>query len=142
MTRYWIGVASYEHVKKGVEGNFAQVCHGKQGPLKRMSGGDWIIYYSPTKKFGEALPHRKFTAIGKVLVGEPYLFKMSESFIPWRRNVEFVSAKEVEIEPLLDKLSFTANKRSWGFIFRRGFFEINESDFKLIETAMEVNKKT
>jgi hypothetical protein len=51
--RYWIGVASKEHVMRGVQGGFAQVCHGKEGPLKQMTPQDWIIYYSPTIKFGE-----------------------------------------------------------------------------------------
>jgi hypothetical protein len=39
MTRYWIGVASKEHVQRGVLGGFAQVCHGKAGPLNRMEEG-------------------------------------------------------------------------------------------------------
>lgn len=51
MTRYWIGVASREHVQRGITEGICQVCHGKAGPLKFMSPGDWIIYYSPTIKF-------------------------------------------------------------------------------------------
>ncbi|WP_313897332.1 EVE domain-containing protein [Bacillus cereus group sp. BfR-BA-01380] len=43
---YWIGVASRDHVLKGVEGGIAQLCHGDSSPLKRMKSGDWIIYYS------------------------------------------------------------------------------------------------
>lgn len=43
MTRYWIGVASREHVQRGMLGGFSQVCHGKYGPLKSMSEGDWIM---------------------------------------------------------------------------------------------------
>lgn len=46
MMRYWIGVASKEHVMRGVQGRFAQVCHGKAGPLKQMRPNDWLIYYS------------------------------------------------------------------------------------------------
>ena len=30
--RYWLGVVSKEHVLRGVQGSFAQVCHGKKGP--------------------------------------------------------------------------------------------------------------
>lgn len=141
MIRYWVGVASREHVKKGVIGNFAQVCHGKQGPLRRMSEDDWIIYYSPTEKFGGAEQCRQFTAIGKVTADEPYLFQMSEEFIPWRRNVKFVSSIPVSIEPLLDELSFVTNKRYWGLIFRRGFFEINLEDFNLISSSMLCNNR-
>lgn len=138
MARFWIAVASREHVMRGVSGCFAQVCHGKPGPLKKMAQGDWIIYYSPTETFGGKSPCRRFTAIGKVNAGEPYIFQMSKDFIPWRRNVTFSASQEVAIEPLLDKLSFIHDKRKWGFPFRRGCFEIPESDFRLIAQAMGV----
>ena len=36
MTKFWIGVVSKEHVLRGVEGGFCQVCHGKKRPLNRM----------------------------------------------------------------------------------------------------------
>ena len=39
MTRFWVGVVSKEHVLRGVEGGFCQVCHGKKAPLNRMKGG-------------------------------------------------------------------------------------------------------
>jgi hypothetical protein len=139
MARFWIAVASREHVKLGVTGCFAQVCHGKPGPLKRMTAGDWIVYYSPTEKFGEKEPYRKFTAIGKVAAQDPYLFKMSEDFMPWRRDVIFVSAHDAAIEPLLDKLSFIKDKRRWGFPFARGCFEVSEDDFCVIANAMGVD---
>lgn len=136
--RYWIGVASCEHVQKGIQGGFAQVCHGKIGTLKSMSEGDWLIYYSPTYTFGEKDACRCFTAIGTIDAGEPYLFEMSKDFIPWRRNVTFIKTKEVPIEPLLDELTFIANKKKWGFPFRRGSFEIARSDFELIAKTMGV----
>ena len=138
MTRYWIGVASREHVHNGITCGIAQMCHGKQGPLKRMQPGDWIIYYSPKELFGGNVPCRKFTAIGKVKTGEPYLYKMSEDFIPWRRDVQFYPAQEIAIQSLLAKLSFTKNSKNWGFIFRRGFFEITPDDFQIIAAAMGV----
>ncbi|MFA6066082.1 MAG: EVE domain-containing protein [Candidatus Babeliaceae bacterium] len=139
MTKYWVGVASREHVKKGIQSGIAQVCHGKQAPLKRMKSGDWIIYYSPTEIFGEKQPCRAFTAIGKIKDKEPYLFKMSDDFIPWRRDVDFVPARDVAIEPLIDTLSFIKNKSHWGFVFRYGLFEIPEHDFLLLAANMGVN---
>jgi hypothetical protein len=36
MRHYWVGVVSKEHVDIGVAGGFAQVNHGKAGPLERM----------------------------------------------------------------------------------------------------------
>ncbi|MBA3816029.1 MAG: EVE domain-containing protein [Parachlamydiaceae bacterium] len=138
MTRYWIGVASHEHVQRGVQGGFAQVCHGKIGTLKYMSEGDWIIYYSPTFSFGGKDACRRFTAIGTIDSGDLYTFEMSEDFIPWRRNVSFLKSKEVLIEPLLEDLSFIKDKKKWGFPFRRGSFEIPNKDFELIAKRMGV----
>jgi hypothetical protein len=138
MIRYWIGVASLEHVLKGKDGGFAQVCHGKPGPLKTMKGDDWIIYYSPTIQFGGKAPCRSFTAIGKICAEDPYAFAMSEDFIPWRRNVNFLPSKQTPIEPLLEQLTFIKDKKKWGFPFRRGCFEITEKDFLLISRHMKV----
>jgi EVE domain-containing protein len=138
MARFWIAVASREHVMKGVAGGFAQVCHGKGGPLNRMVEGDWIIYYSPTETFGGKDVCRRFTAIGTIKADEPYTFAMTKDFIPWRRDVTFLSAHETPIEPLLDQLSFIPDKRRWGFPFRRGCFEIPENDFRFIATTMGV----
>ncbi len=140
MTKYWIGVVSCEHVQGGIKGGFAQVCHGKIGTLKYMSEGDWLIYYSPTYSFGGKDACRCFTAIGTINQGEPYTFEMSKDFIPWRRNVTFIKANEVPIEPLLDGLTFIKDKRKWGFPFRRGSFEISRPDFELIAKNMGVLK--
>jgi len=82
MARYWIGVASKEHVQGGVLGGFAQVCHGKAGPLNRMEEGDWIVYYSPTIKFGQKEPCQSFTAIGKIKDGDAYSFRRGCFEIP------------------------------------------------------------
>ena len=136
MTRYWIGVASQEHVQKGVKGVFAQVCHGKIATLRYMSEGDWLVYYSPTYSFGGKDACRCFTAIGTVDKGEPYTFEMSQDFIPWRRNITFLKSKEVPIEPLLEELTFIKDKKKWGFQFRRGSFEIPCKDFELIGKSM------
>ena len=136
--RYWIAVASKEHVLRGVKGSFCQVCHGKAGPLRQMQKEDWIIYYSPTVIFGEKEPCRSFTAIGQLEEGEPYPFRMSADFVPYRRNVKFFPANEAPIEPLIERLSFIKDKRKWGFPFRRGCFSIPESDFKLIAKKMDV----
>ena len=138
MTRYWIGVASREHVQNGVMGGFAQVCHGKPGPLNRMEEGDWITYYSPTITFGGKEPCQSFTALGKIRGGDPYTFAMSEAFIPWRRDVAFLKSREAPIQPLLDHLSFIKDKQKWGFPFRRGCFEISRDDFQAIACAMGV----
>ena len=138
--RYWIGVASKEHVLKGVRGGFCQLCHGKHNPLKRLSAGDWIIYYSPRTAMNSGDIVQSFTAIGEVLDGEPYLFDMSNGFEPYRRDIRFVEGEEISIRFLLEDLIFIKNKKSWGYVFRFGFFEIPESDFQRIAAAMKVEE--
>ncbi len=139
MAAYWVGVASREHVLRGVQGSFCQVCHGKETPLKRMRGGDWIIYYSPVERFGLKEPCQRFTAIGKLVAKDPYQYRMAENFIPWRRDVEFLLCKEASIKPLIEKLSFIHDKQSWGYPFRWGCFSISEEDFKVVAEAMGVH---
>ena len=136
MARYWIGVASREHVQRGVDGGFAQVCHGKIGPLTTMSKGDWIIYYSPTMHFGCKDSCQSFTAIGEISDGEPYLFSMCHDFTPWRCDVKFTPSEDSSIKPLLDKLTFIKDKKKWVFPFKRGFFEISQEDFLFIANSM------
>jgi EVE domain len=137
-SRYWIGVASKDHVMKGVEGGFCQLCHGKSNPLKRLAPSDWIIYYSPRTAMDGGEPVQAFTAIGRLKKGEPYLFDMGNGFIPHRRDVEFMAAQEAPIRPLIENLTFIKNKKSWGYAFRFGIIEILEIDFLQIAAAMKV----
>ena len=134
--RYWIGVASKDHVNRGVAGGFCQLGHGKAQPLKRMSVGDWIIYYSPKERFEEATPCQKFTAIGEVVGSEIYPFEMSPGFVPYRRDIRFLKADAVPIRPMLEQLSFIKDKSKWGYVFRFGHLEITKSDFELIAIKM------
>lgn len=137
--KYWIAVASREHVLNGTKWGIMQVCHGKIAPLKSMRAGDWLIYYSSKETFEGNIPCRRFTAIGRVTEREPYQFQMSEDFIPWRRDVIYRKCNETDIEPLIDDLSFIKDKKRWGFPFRRGCFSIPENDFHLIAESMGVS---
>lgn len=139
MKKYWIAVASKEHVVKGQKEGIIQVCHGKQGPLKRMAPGDWVIYYSPTEIFGQKGPCRMFTALCFIKDKEPYQHKMSGDFIPWRRDVEFLKVNDAHIEPLINDLSFIKSKKQWGFVFRYGLFSIPFDDFKIIAAKMGID---
>jgi len=49
--KYWILVASKDHVMRGVTLGFAQAGHGKRSGLARMHKGDMIVYYSPKAQF-------------------------------------------------------------------------------------------
>ncbi|HVZ13212.1 MAG TPA: EVE domain-containing protein [Bauldia sp.] len=140
-TRYWIGVASREHVLRGVAGGFCQLNHGKSGPIRRLSPGDWIVYYSPRESMNEGEPVQAFTAIGEIAAGEPYVGEMGGGIQATRRGVRFLKATDAPIRPLLDVLSFTRGRVSWGYAFRRGSFAIDETDFRIIAKAMGVGAK-
>jgi len=139
-TRYWIGVASREHVRVGVKGGFAQFSHGKLSPAKRLSKGDWVIYYSGKEKYGEAKPCRKFVAMGEVVDSEPFQVEQFPGFTPWRRKIKYRKAVEADIHPLIERLSFIKNKSRWGAAFRFGFLEIGASDFGVIARRMRPGK--
>lgn len=134
--KYWIIVASKDHVEVGVAQGIAQACHGKSSPLKRMKKGDFVIYYSGKQTMGKPDKCQEFTAIGKVITEETYTVKVSEDFCPSRREMEFFECKNVSILPLIDDLDFIPNKKSWGYPFRFGFFEIKQNDFELISSKM------
>ena len=134
----WLAVASANHVRIGRAVGFCQVNHGKSGPLRRMTPGDWLVYYSPTEVYGTKTPLRQFTAIGQIKPGEPYLGEMPGGFTPYRRDVDWRDAAEVPIAPLLDQLELTADRRNWGYQLRFGLIQISAGDMALIGAAMGV----
>lgn len=136
MARNWIAVASADHVRRGKTGGFMQVNHGKAAPLKRIKPGDNIIYYSPTEMYRAADGYQAFTAIGTVKPGEPYQGEMGPGFSPFRRDVDWMTARETPVRPLLQVLELTAGKPNWGAPFRFGLVEISNSDFQVIRQAM------
>lgn len=135
-TRYWITVVSKDHLANGIAGGFMQANHGKAGSLKRMSEGDWVIFYSPKQTYRGNEPLQAFTGIGQAADNEVYQYKISEDFIPYRRNVQFYECEETPVVPMINDLDFIPNKASWGYPFRFGFFEIGAHDFKLIKSDM------
>lgn len=138
-THYWIGVVSQEHVQRGVAGGFAQVCHGKAAPLKRMNAGDWLIYYSPRTSYPAGAPCQAFTAIGRVRDQPIYTVALSADFVPARRDIDFADCVAAPIQPLIERLAFIKDKRRWGYQFRTGLFAIDGADFALIAAAMRVD---
>ena len=89
MAKFWIGVVSKEHVLRGVEGGFCQVCHGKKGPLNRMKKGDYLLYYSPKYQLNSQEKLQAFTAVGKIIDDTAYQVEMFEGFFPFRRDVSY-----------------------------------------------------
>lgn len=137
MVRYWIAVASKEHVMMGVSGGFAMAGHGRRSGIARMHRGDKIIYYSPKVQLGGNEPLHAFTALGEISDDEIYQVEMGPDFRPFRRNARYEKIGDVKIGPLIPDLGFIRNKKSWGSAFRFGFLEIQKDDYDRIASRFE-----
>jgi len=135
-TKYWIIVASKDHVKSAHTEGIAQSCHGKASPLKRMRKDDFIIYYSGKQTLGRGEVCQEFTGLGRVMDDDIYQLRVSEDFSPSRRKIEFLPGRDVSILPLIPKLGFIHDKKNWGYPFRFGLLEIDRNDFELISSQM------
>jgi hypothetical protein len=121
---------------RGLAGGFIQANHGKATPLKRMGAGDWVIFYSPKLEYDRPEKLQCFTAVGKITGEDIYQADMGGGFVPFRRNVTFLPARDVSILPLINELTFIKDKTHWGAPFRFGTLQITEEDFRLIAGKM------
>ena len=133
---YWIGVVSKEHVDIGTAGGFTQLNHGKAAPLERMRAGDGFVFYSPRVAHPDGAPLQAFTAIGRIRTGTVYQAEVSQSFRPFRIDVDYLPAQPAPVKPLIEQLSFIRSKTHWGAAFRFGMVRVPAADFALIAAAM------
>ncbi len=133
--KYWILVASKDHVMRGVSLGIAQAGHGKRSGIARMHPGDMVVYYSPKVRYGGDQVLHAFTAIGEITGEEVFQVEETPDFKPFRRKVHYITTGEVGIIPLIQDLTFIRNKRLWGFPFRSGLFEIGKEDFDRISAG-------
>jgi hypothetical protein len=134
--RFWIGVASRDHVNVAVKGAFVQLNHGKKTPLARLKAGDGVILYSPRIAYPDGERLQAFTAIGTVVTGDVYQVQVTPDFQPYRVDVQFVPSKQAHIKPLVEHLSFITSKSRWGAAFRFGLVQVPARDFALIAESM------
>jgi len=135
--QFWIGVVAKDHVDRATAGGFAQVNHGKAGPLERMHAGDGFAFYSPRTSYPDGTPLQAFTAIGRVRTGTVYQAEMEDGFRPFRLDVDFLAADPAPVKPLLPELSFIRSKTHWGAAFRFGVVRVPAADFAVIAGAMK-----
>ena len=86
-------------------------------------------------------PIQAFTAIGEVIDDEPQQAVQSQTFKPFRRQVQYEDGRDAAIRPLLEELSFSRGRKSWGQVLRRGLFEIEAGDCAIIAAAMGVRHR-
>ncbi len=135
MARFWVGVVSESHVKLAVDGGFAQVCHGKKGPLGRMKAGDYILYYSPKTDMKADQPLQAFTAAGKMLDDKVYPFQMAEDFIPYRRGVFYYQpVRSCPIELARQHPEW----KDYASQLRYGLFEVSKDFYLTIFNEMKL----
>lgn len=137
----WINTVSLDHVRRGVQGRFTQANHGKPHALRRMSRGDWLIFYSPKTIHPDGEPVQAFTAIGQIADDEAYQVDLGPDFQPWRRNVDFLASTDTPIRPLIEQLNFIENPQRWGYKFRFGVFRIDDHDLDVIRAAMTADRE-
>jgi len=82
---------------------------------------------------------RAFTAVGRIEDDAPYQVRQADSFHPFRRKTRYWKCRQAAIQPLLQHLTFTRGRSSWGFAFRRGVFRIEPEDFFAIAREMETD---
>ncbi|MCU1477362.1 MAG: hypothetical protein JWQ64_2055 [Subtercola sp.] len=130
----WLGVVSRSHVERGVGLGIAQVNHGKMAGLARMSGGDWLVYYSPRTDYPDGDALQAFTAIGQIADDE--IFQADDGdFHPFRRRVNYLSLKRaVPLAEVTDRLDLTSDP-NWGYQLRRGLIPLSDADLEVIRAA-------
>ncbi|MBV7544284.1 EVE domain-containing protein [Acidovorax sp. sic0104] len=138
--RNWIAVACADHARRACAtpgAGFMQVCHGKAAPLRRLRVGDRVAYYAPHTTMGGNDRLQAFISIGHVLPGDACAFDAGGGFVPYRRSVDYVAAREAPIRPLLHTLEFVlADPAHWGSRLRFGLFSVSDHDMRLIAQAM------
>lgn len=136
-------MASAEQARFGRDAvkGFMQVGHGKLAPTKRLKAGDRVAYYSPTVVYAVKDDLQSFVSICVVQQGEPYAFDMGDGFVPYRRDVVYISAQEAAIAPLLDDFEFIESRQRWGYKFPFGLFDMSDNDMRLIAQAMGADLK-
>jgi hypothetical protein len=131
---FWLGVVCADHVARAVQLGIAQANHGKPYALHRMQPGDGLIYYSPRTSLTDGQPLQAFTAVGRIADGDPWQADEG-TFRPWRRKVDFQSAKPVPLAAVKAELMLT-RQPNWGYSLRRGLIPLAEEDFERIRLAM------
>lgn len=98
-----------------------------------MKRGDWLLYHSPKIRLDGNEKLQAFTAFGQILDDRAYPFQMSETFIPFRRNVAY--AQMVRDCPLAIARQHSEWKQYAGLL-RYGHFEISPDFFNWITNYM------
>lgn len=130
----WLGVASAEHVRRGVSLGIAQIGHGGRAGLARMKQGDTLVYYSPVERLGDTAPLRQFTAIGTI--ADDVIWQADDGDAkPFRRRVRYENTQPVSVKDVKALLRLTSAPH-WGVQLRRGLVPLDLADIEVLKESM------
>ena len=133
---YWIGVVSKNHVDTAVAGGFAQVNHGKAGPLERMRAATALPSIRRAPTIRTARRCRRSPPSAACATGSVYQADAATDFRPFRVAIDYLPATPAPVRPLIDALTFIRSKTHWGAAFRFGLVRVPAEDFARIAAAM------
>lgn len=139
--RYWIGVASTDHVDAAVEKSVFGFGPGHHADADRPAKGDWIAYYSPTTGGDDGEPVRRITAVAR-LEDEASQEGDADGDAPtWTRKAHYYHHDTADIYDLLPRFSFIKDQAHWGVHFHRSLLEVTKDDMAAIAHATGVKHK-
>lgn len=135
-TKFWIGVVSAFHAKRGQEDGVCAFSHGRKTAVSKLSLGDRFVLYAPKENYRSGAPVQAFVAMGTVKDGIVYEVDF-DGYPAWVRKAKYDKCNSMPVRPLLPDLGFVKDPDKWGIAFRRSLFPISADDFALIEKAMK-----
>ena len=137
--RFWIGVATQDHVDRAVAGSYVEVNHGRAGPLERMHADDGFAWYASRSAEARGSSLQAFTALGRIDGDAIRQADDDGERRPFRRAIVYLAAQPASVRTLVEQLGFIRSKQHWGGAFRYGFLRVPAADFAVIAAAMGRN---
>lgn len=148
--KYYLLTASRDHIETGIQGGFIQ--QRQPHRLEKMRKDDKLVLYASKETFGATKQCRKLLGIATatddecdrlsykdmteslgIKTEEEASAMCSSTLVYFRKKMQFqVLPEPADIRPLLPKLEFVKNKKSWGFYFMSGFREIAKEDYNIV----------
>ena len=145
MVRYWIHPITIRNWEtESSRGRFLLGMHKRwTGLHKKLSEGDFVVYYIMAKPRPDSLRSKKIAGIFRIN-STPYEDSTPEwpdGVYPLRANLDPVmlaqdASQMLSMKPLVPKLRFIRNKKYWGSALQIGLIQISESDFRLIKNEL------
>lgn len=146
--RYFLLTGSKDHMETWIKHGFIQQKHPHR--IERIKEGDYVVCYASKVDFSSNRPYRKIIGVcravddGHETLSGAAMKKSAEAEGTaycydscFRRRVEFLPLKgHIDIAPIIPKLSFVRNKKSWGLYFISGFREVDKADFDTLASGL------